>query len=110
MVRVARHPSFVLWVLQQSYFRLFYLVVGDELSVASIGFHQGLVVSSLQDLPILQDQDVIAELQILEDTSKDSHVNKTISACWQKPNSTVSAAVTCTGTDMRKVSIVSSNS
>lgn len=62
MVRIAGHLCFVLWVLKQSHFRLFHLVVDDELSVTSIVFHQGLVVSSLQDHPILQDQDIIAEL------------------------------------------------
>lgn len=76
-------------VLWQSYFGLFHLIVADELSVASTGIHQGLVVSSLPDLPILQNQDVIAELQILESTSEENHVNKTISALWPQLHNTV---------------------
>lgn len=56
----------------QSHFGLLHLVVCDELCVASTGFHQGLMVSSLADLPVLQNQDVITELQVLENTAADT--------------------------------------
>ena len=62
-------------MLSLSYLGLFHLVVVDQLSVASVGFHERLVISSLSDLSILQHQDVITELQILEETSKDNHAN-----------------------------------
>lgn len=51
------------------YFGLLRLVVADHLSVASVGFHQVLVVPRLLDLSILQQHDVVAEFQILEDES-----------------------------------------
>jgi len=62
---------------------LFHLVVADEFSVAAIGFHQGLVVSSLLHLAIIQKHNVITELQILFDTSEDNHVNKSSQHCGQ---------------------------
>lgn len=43
-----------------------HLVVADELSVASAGFDQVVVVAGLQDFAILQNQNVIAELQELQ--------------------------------------------
>ena len=66
------------------YFGLFHLVVADELSIASVGFHQDLVASSLPHLAILQKQNVITELQILTDTSEDNHVNQVIQALSPK--------------------------
>ena len=72
------------------YFGLFHLVVADELSVATACFHQGLMVSALQHLAILQNQDVITELQILTDTREDSHVNKPTAALWPKVEPTQS--------------------
>lgn len=61
--------------LGYTYFGLFHLVIG-ELSIASAGVHQGLVVSGLPDLPVIQNQDVITELQILASISENNCGNK----------------------------------
>lgn len=50
---------------RQSDFGLFCVVATDELSIASVGPDQRLVVPRLLDLAVLQHQNVIAELQIL---------------------------------------------
>lgn len=62
--------------LGSTYFGLFHLVIADELSIASTGVHQGLGVSGLPDLPFIQNQDVITELQILASISENNCGNK----------------------------------
>lgn len=49
-----------------AHLRLLHLVVADELSVASVGSDQLLVVTILQHFAILQNQNVITELQELQ--------------------------------------------
>lgn len=49
-----------------AHLQLLHLVVADELSVASAGSDQLVVVTVLQDFSILQNQDVITELQKLQ--------------------------------------------
>lgn len=48
------------------YLGLRHLVVADELSVASAGFDEVVMVTVLQDFAILKNQNIIAELQELQ--------------------------------------------